>query len=77
MLKSKEIEEITAALWHLPLDKLQEVRVLVTSLKERFGYDEPVDDSDEWTDEDRHEFTRASLRRLEEQDPWPEEEAHG
>ncbi len=37
MLKPKEIEEITAALWYIPLEKLQEVRALVESLKERFG----------------------------------------
>ena len=50
MLKPQEIEEITAALWYIPLEYLQEVRTLVSSLKERFGYDEPIDDSDEWTD---------------------------
>jgi hypothetical protein len=72
MLKPKEIEEISQALWYLPLDKLEEVRKLVLSLKERHGYDEPTDDSDEWTDQDRREFTEASLNRLEE-DPWPEE----
>lgn len=74
MLKPKEIEDITAALWYIPLERLQEVRTLVLSLKERFGYEEPTDDSDEWTDEDREEFTRASLLRREQEDPWPEDE---
>jgi hypothetical protein len=73
MLKPKEIAEISLALWYLPLDKVEEVRKLVLSLKERHGYDEPVDDSDEWTDEDCREFREASLRRLEEEDPWPDE----
>ena len=73
MLKPKEIAEISLALWYLPLDKLEEVRKLVFSLKEHHGYDEPTDDSDEWTDEDHHDFTEASLRRLEKDDPWPEE----
>jgi hypothetical protein len=76
MLKSKEIAEITRDLWHLPLAKLAEVRHLVLSLKERHGYHEPVDDSDEWTEEDRRAFTEASLRRLEEEDPWDEEQDH-
>jgi hypothetical protein len=74
VLKPKEIEEITNALWYIPLEKLQEVRELVLSLKDRFGYDHPIDDSDEWTDEDRREWTEASIRRLEQEDPWPEDE---
>jgi hypothetical protein len=69
MLKPKEIAEITLALWYLPLDKVEEVGKLVMSLKERHGYDEPVDDSDEWTEEDMHEATLMSLRRLDEEDP--------
>jgi hypothetical protein len=73
MLKPKEIAEIPLALWYLPLDKLEEVRKLVFSLKEHHGFEEPMDDSDEWTEEDRREFTEASMRRLEEEDPWPEE----
>jgi uncharacterized protein YecA (UPF0149 family) len=70
MLKPKEIEEIAALLWSIPLEKLQEVRALIESLKERFGYPEPTDDSDEWTEEDRREWTAASMRRLEQEDPW-------
>jgi hypothetical protein len=69
MLKPKEIADISLALWYLPLDKLEEVRKLVFSLKERHGYDEPTDDSDEWTEEDKQEATRMSLRRLDEEDP--------
>ena len=68
MLKPKEIEEITRALWHLPLEKLVEVRKLVWSLKECCGYAEPTDDSDEWTEEDEHDFSRAAWRRLEEEE---------
>jgi len=69
MLKPKEIADISLALWYLPLDKVEEVGKLVMSLKEQYGYDEPVDDSDEWTEEDREEATLASLRRLDEEDP--------
>lgn len=67
MLKPKEIAEISLALWYLPLDKVEEVRRLVMSLKESHGYHEPVDDSDEWTEEDERDFTQASLRRFEEE----------
>ena len=70
MLKPKEIEEITKALWYIPLERLQEVRDLVLSLKERYGYDEPTDDSDEWTDEDLREWTEASMKYLEQTDPY-------
>jgi len=73
MLKPKEIEEITAALWYIPLEKLQEVRALVESLKERFGYPEPIDDSDEWTDEDQREWTEASMRYGAETNPYEED----
>ena len=69
MLKPAEIAEISLALWYLPLDKVEEVKKLVLSLKEHHGYDEPTDDSDEWTEEDRREFTEASMKRLEEEDP--------
>jgi hypothetical protein len=69
MLKPKEIADISLALWYLPLDKLEEVRKLVFSLKERHGYEEPTDDSDEWTEEDKRDATLMSLRRLDEEDP--------
>jgi hypothetical protein len=52
MLKPKEIAEITLALWYLPLDKVEEVRTFVMELVEKHGYEEPVDDSDEWTEEE-------------------------
>jgi hypothetical protein len=77
MLKPKEIADISLALWYLPLDKLEEVRALVLSLKERYGYNEPTDDSDEWTEEDHRECSQASLKRLDEEDPYPWEEDPG
>lgn len=69
MLKPKEIADISLALWYLPLEKVEEVRKLVLSLKESHGYDEPTDDSDEWTEEDMQEATLMSLRHLDEEDP--------
>ncbi len=75
MLKPKEIAEISLVLWYLPLDRVEQIKKLVLSMKKECGYNEPVDDSDEWTDEDRQEWTQASMRRLEEEDPSPEEPA--
>jgi hypothetical protein len=74
MQKPKEIAEISLDLWYLPLEKVAEVKQLVVSLKQQCGYQEPTDDSDEWTDEDRREMTAAAMRRLDEEDPWPEDD---
>jgi hypothetical protein len=63
------VYEIAKALWYLPPDKLMEAKAFVLSLKERYGYEEPVDESDEWTDEDRQDAQQASLQRLDEEDP--------
>ena len=51
------------------LDKVAEVRRLVLSLKERHGYRDPTDDSDEWSEGDEHELTAHSL------DTWDAREA--
>ncbi len=77
MLKQKGIDEISQILWFLPLDKLTDVRQYVISLKERHGYDKPVDDSDEWTEEDMRDATQASMKRLDEEDPWEEPDIEG
>jgi hypothetical protein len=63
MLKPQEIAQIGLALWYLPLDKVAEVRDLVFRLKKECGYEEPVDDSDEWTDEDLRDAQDASMKR--------------
>jgi hypothetical protein len=55
-------------------DKLREVKEFAVYLKGRFGTELPADESDEWTDEDRHDFSLATWRRLEEEDPWPEDD---
>lgn len=69
MLKPKEIAEISLILWYLPLEKVEEIKKLTLELKNQCGYDEPVDDSDEWTEEDMRDAREASLRR------WDEREA--
>ncbi len=59
-------EKIAQALPYLPLEKLKEARDYVLSLKERFGFDQPVDESDDWTEEDLRDVTQASLKRWDE-----------
>lgn len=71
MLKPKEIAEISLVLWYLPLAKVEEIKKLVLELKKQHGYEEPIDDSDEWTEEDRQECREAARRR------WEEREAAG
>ncbi len=70
MLKPKEIADLSLALWYLPLEKVCEVAELVRSLKEKHGFCEPIDDSDEWSDEDLREFSVECIKRLDEEDPW-------
>jgi hypothetical protein len=56
-----------------PEDKLRQVRDYAYFLKARHGFAQPTDESDEWSREDELEWTRDSMRRLEEIDPWPED----
>jgi hypothetical protein len=61
-------------------EKLIELRDLVLFLRGRYGREQPADEDDEWSDEDRRDMQLAARRRLEEEDPypWPEdpENAH-
>jgi hypothetical protein len=79
MLKPKEIAEISLLLWYLPLEKVEEIKKLALQMKDQCGYDEPVDDSDEWTEEDMRDAADASMRYAEETAPydWDESEAAG
>jgi hypothetical protein len=74
MLKPKEIAEISLLLWYLPLEKVEEIKKLALELKSQCGYAEPVDDSDEWTEEDMRDAADAVFRRLDEEDPYDWEE---
>jgi len=67
-----QIEEIVRALWHLPADKLLEVKQHVLAVKDRHGYAEPVDCQDAWTREDELDFSADSMQRLHEADPTGE-----
>jgi hypothetical protein len=62
--------------WGWLPQKLREVRDYVLFLRQRYGEEHPADESDEWTDEDRRDCTLASMRRLEEEDPWPEDDSY-
>jgi hypothetical protein len=66
MLKPQEIAQIGLALWYLPLEKVAEGRELVLRLKQECGYEEPTDDSDEWTEDDLRDAQAASMKRWEE-----------
>jgi hypothetical protein len=64
VLKPQEIAVISLSLWYLPLPQLEQVKELVLRLRKEHGYDEPIDDSDEWTEEDKREISAASFQRL-------------
>lgn len=53
--------ELISVLSTLPPDKINEVTDFANFLKERYGTDQDVDISDEWTDEDYADATRASM----------------
>lgn len=70
MLKPKEIAEISLLLWYLPLEKVEQIKKLVLELKDQCGYGEPVDDSDDWTEEDMRDAADEVFRRLDKEDPY-------
>lgn len=53
--------EIVEVLGTLPPEKIDEVIDFAMFLKARYGTDLPIDESDEWTEEDMHDATTASL----------------
>lgn len=58
--------EILEVIKSLPAEKVDEVKDFAVFLRERYGKNEVVDESDEWTDEDMRDFAIASFRYLEE-----------
>ena len=58
--------EILRDLKTLPSDKFDEAKDFIAFLRERYGKNEVVDESDEWTDEDLRDVTIASLRHFDE-----------
>jgi hypothetical protein len=63
---------IRAYAW--PIFALRAVRDLAAYLRSRYGTELPADESDDWTDEDRRDAQLAYMRRLEEEDPWPDDD---
>jgi len=55
-------------------EKLREVCDLAIFLRSRYGTSQPADERDYWTDEDRRDLQLATWRRLQEGDPWPEDD---
>jgi hypothetical protein len=53
--------EILDVLKSLPSEKVAEVKDFAVFLRERYGKSETIDESDEWTDEDLHDVSNASL----------------
>lgn len=56
--------EILDVLKSLPAEKVAEVKDFAVFLRERYGKNETVDESDEWTDEDLNDFALASFAYL-------------
>jgi len=65
MTETKTLE-ILDVLKTLPSEKVDELRDFAIFLRERYGKNEIVDESDEWTDEDLRDITIASLRYADE-----------
>ena len=61
MLTRLQAAEIIQALRHLPAEKVREVRDFALFLKERSQRGQPVNESDEWTDEDIRDFLEATI----------------
>lgn len=53
--------EILNVLKNLPSEKIDEVKDFAVFLRERYGNNESIDESDEWTDEDFRDAANASL----------------
>jgi len=56
-------------------EKLAEVRDLALFLRSRYGAEQPADEKDYWTEEDRQDAQAEARRRLEEQDACSWEDA--
>ncbi len=74
-LRSRQTVECTPG-YHptWALEKLRAVCDLALFLKARHGTDQPADEKDYWTEEDLHDLTLETWKRLEEEDPWPEDD---
>ena len=60
MLDKKQAEEILRALVGLPADKVAEAQDFILYLRERYGHQQPIDESDVWSDEDLRDLASAA-----------------
>src|SRR5262249_38351829 len=73
-LRDREINEAKGLLPYVwPVAKLREIHDYLLFLRQHYGSELPADEKDYWTDEDRDDLQRATWRRLDEEDPWPED----
>lgn len=61
MLTRRQAEEILRALTVLPPDKVVEAQDFVLFLKEHYGHERTVNESDAWTEEDLRDLTAAVM----------------
>ena len=64
-MTNTQTAEILDVLKTLPSDKIDEVKDFAVFLRERYGRDANIDESDEWSDEDLRDFTQSTLQRFE------------
>ena len=69
MLTRDQALEILRALQSLPGEKVTEVADFITYLRERYGRQRAVDESDAWSDEDLNDVVAASLAHAERSSP--------
>jgi hypothetical protein len=65
MLTTGQAKEILQALSVLPPEQVLEVQRFVLFLKERYGHQRPVDESESWSEKDIHDLTVAVLKHAE------------
>jgi len=70
MLTRAQATEIIQALRQLPAERVREVRDFALFLKERSARGQPVNESDEWTEEDIRDFLKGSIEYADEAAPW-------
>jgi hypothetical protein len=56
------------------VEQLRQVRDLAQFLRSKHGLPKPADEDDEWSDEDRRDFSAAARKRLGEEGPYPWED---
>lgn len=66
MLTKRQAEEILRALSALPSEKVAEVQDFILFLREHYGYEKVVDESDTWTEEDLRDLVAAALNYADE-----------